>query len=135
MFVLFPIVQAAHYSLFNWNGLTPLTNFVGLANYQRALADPVFQLAAISHNALIIVLSLVVQIPFALGLALMLNRRFRGPLAILRLIFFAPYVIAEVITGDRLELILQPNGLADSALTAVGLGDLYQPWLADPTPS
>ena len=50
LFVLFPIVQAVHYSLFKWNGLTPLTDFVGLANYQRALAEPVFQ-GAVQHNA------------------------------------------------------------------------------------
>jgi len=130
IFVLFPIVQAVHYSFFKWNGLTPLTDFVGLANYQRAIAEPVFQ-GAVQHNVFVIVLSLIVQIPFALGLALMLSRRFRGR-AILRLVFFAPYVIAEVITGVVWSLLLQPGGLAQGALTAVGLGSLYQPWLADP---
>ena len=130
VFVLFPIVQAARYSLYDWNGLGPMTDFVGLANFERALSDPVF-LGSVSHNALIVVLSLVVQIPFALGIALMLNRRFRGR-AILRLIFFAPYVIAEVITAIVWSLMLQPNGLADSLMTAVGLGEAYHPWLADP---
>jgi len=130
VFVLFPIVQAVHYSFFKWNGLTPLTDFVGLANYQRAIAEPVFQ-GAVQHNVFVIVLSLIVQIPFALGLALMLSRRFQGR-AILRLVFFAPYVIAEVITGVVWSLLLQPGGLAQGALTAVGLGSLYQPWLADP---
>jgi raffinose/stachyose/melibiose transport system permease protein len=130
LFVLFPIIQAARYSLYDWNGLEPLDNFVGLANFERALADPVF-LGSVSHNALIVVLSLVVQIPFALGIALMLNRRFPGR-AILRLIFFAPYVIAEVITAIVWSLMLQPNGLADHFLTAIGLEDAYHPWLADP---
>jgi len=130
LFVLFPIVQAARYSLFDWNGLEPLDQFVGLANYVRALNDPVF-LGAVSHNAFIVVLSLVVQIPFAIGLALMLNRRFRGR-AILRLIFFAPYVIAEVITAIVWSLLLQPNGLTEHFLITIGLGDFYYPWLADP---
>ncbi len=130
VFVLFPIVQAARYSLYDWNGLEPLTDFIGLANFSRALSDPVF-LGAVSHNAFIVILSLGVQIPFALGIALMLNRRFRGR-TVLRLIFFAPYVIAEVITAIVWSLILQPDGLADNLLTTVGLGDLYQPWLADP---
>jgi len=131
VFVLFPIVQAVHYSFFKWNGLTPLTDFVGLANYQRALAEPVFQ-GAVQHNVFVIVLSLLVQIPFALGLALILSRRFRGRTT-LRLVFFAPYVIAEVITGVVWSLLLQPGGLAEGALGAVGLGSLYQPWLADPS--
>ena len=130
MFVLFPIAQAVHYSFFKWNGLTDLTNFIGLANYQRALADPIFQ-GGVWHNAVIIVLSLVVQIPFALGLALMLNQDLRGR-SVLRLVFFAPYVIAEVITAVIWTLVLQPGGLADGILTSVGLADLYQPWLADP---
>jgi raffinose/stachyose/melibiose transport system permease protein len=130
VFVLFPIVQAARYSLFDWNGLEPLDQFIGLANFERALTDPVF-LGAVSHNAFIVIMSLAVQIPFAIGIALMLNRQFRGR-AILRLIFFAPYVIAEVITAIVWSLLLQPNGLAEHFLDAIGLGAGYQPWLADP---
>jgi raffinose/stachyose/melibiose transport system permease protein len=130
VFVLLPIAQAAFYSLFKWNGLKPLTDFVGLANYERALSDPVF-LGAISHNFFIIVLSLAIQIPFALGLALLLNRDFPGR-AVLRLLFFAPYVIAEVIAGIVFKLMLTPDGLVDQSLDAVGLGSLTQLWLADP---
>jgi raffinose/stachyose/melibiose transport system permease protein len=130
LFVLVPIAQAAWYSLYDWNGLGPLDDFVGLANFERAIGDPIFH-GAVVHNAVIVVLSLVVQIPFALGLALMLNGRFRGR-SILRLVFFAPYVIAEVITAIVWSLMLQPNGLADNLLGAVGLGDAYYPWLADP---
>jgi raffinose/stachyose/melibiose transport system permease protein len=129
VFVLIPIVQAAHFSLYKWNGLTPLTDFIGLANYQRALADPVF-IKAVTHNAIIIVLSLTTQIPFSLGIALMLNRRFRGR-ALFRLLFFAPYVIAEVIAAVVWRLILQPGGLVEGGLNAIGLDSLYQPWLAD----
>ena len=33
VFVLMPIAQAAWYSLFDWNGLEPLTDFVGLDNF------------------------------------------------------------------------------------------------------
>lgn len=131
VFVLFPIAQAVRYSFFKWNGLTPLSDFIGLANYERALADPIFQ-GAVGHNVLIILLSLVVQIPFALGLALILSRPLRGR-SVLRLVFFAPYVIAEVITGVVWSLLLQPGGLAEGALDSVGLGSLYQPWLADPS--
>ena len=129
IFVVFPIIQAVHFSFFKWNGLKPLTDFNGLGNYQRALSDPVFQ-GAVEHNIAIILLSVVVQIPFALGLALVLSRPFRGR-ALMRLVFFAPYVIAEVITGVVWSLLLQPRGLAEGVLNAAGMGALYQPWLAD----
>ena len=130
LFVLFPIIQAAHFSLYKWNGLRPLTDFVGLGNYTRALADPIFQ-QGLLHNAIIVLLSLALQIPFALGVALQLARRFPGR-AVFRLLFFAPYVIAEVIAGVVWRLILQPGGLAEGVLNATGLGAWYTPWLADP---
>jgi raffinose/stachyose/melibiose transport system permease protein len=60
-----------------------------------------------------------------------LNRQFVGR-SLLRLIFFAPYVIAEVITAIVWSLLLQPNGLAQHLLAAIGLGSAYHPWLADP---
>jgi raffinose/stachyose/melibiose transport system permease protein len=129
LFVLLPIAQAAVYSLFDWNGLTPLTDFVGLDNYTKALNDEVFQTAA-WHNVLIIVLSLTLQIPFALWLALQLDRPFRGR-TLLRLLFFAPYVLSEVITGVVFQLLLYPNGIVDRSLETAGLGFLVQGWLAD----
>ena len=54
LFVLLPIVQAAHYSLYKWNGLQPLTDFIGLKNYQVALSSDVFR-AAIANNLFIVV--------------------------------------------------------------------------------
>jgi len=129
LFVLVPIAQAMWFSLFRWNGLGPLDEFIGIDNYVRAFNDSVFQMAA-WHNTIIVILSLAIQIPFALWLALMLNDRFRGR-TLLRLIFFAPYVLSEVITGVMWRLMLQPGGLVDQGLIAVGGGALVQEWLAD----
>jgi raffinose/stachyose/melibiose transport system permease protein len=129
MFVLLPIGLAFWYAMYRWNGIGPLTEFVGLDNYRRALRDPAF-LGSIRHNAIIIALSLTLQLPLALGLAVLLNARLRGR-ALLRTVVFAPFVLSEVITGVIWLLILQPDGLADRALQAVGLGGLVQLWLAD----
>jgi raffinose/stachyose/melibiose transport system permease protein len=129
LFVLFPVVQAARYSLYNWNGLNPLTDFVGIDNYVNALNSDVFQ-NAVSHNVFIIVLSLALQIPFSLFLAVLLNRRFHGR-AIFRLIFFLPYVLSEAITGIIFSLFLQPSSMLDTTMQGVGLGGLTQDWLGD----
>jgi raffinose/stachyose/melibiose transport system permease protein len=129
VFVLFPIVQAAHYSLFKWNGLQPLTNFIGLKNYQVALSNDVFR-AAVANDVLLIGLSLALQIPFSLAIAVLLNRRFPGR-AIFRLIFFLPYVLSEAITGIVFSLMLRPHAMVDTALTGVGAGALVQDWLGD----
>jgi raffinose/stachyose/melibiose transport system permease protein len=131
VFVLLPMVQAVYYSGFRWNGLKPLNDFVGFANYARAFADVAFT-GAIAHNTVIVALSLALQIPFALGLALLLNARFRGR-RLLRLIFFAPYVLSEVITAIVFQLMLVPDGLVDRFLGSLGLGFLVSPWLSDPS--
>lgn len=131
VFVLLPIFQAMQYSLYKWNGLTPLTNFVGLQNYVTAFNSPTF-ITSFSNNLLIVVLSLFIQIPFSLALAVMLNRRFPGR-AIFRLLFFLPYVLSEAVTGIVFSLMLQPDSVVDSSLGAVGLQGLIQDWLGDST--
>jgi raffinose/stachyose/melibiose transport system permease protein len=129
-FALAPIVLAFYYSFYNWNGITPLTHFIGLGNYRRAFHDPVF-LESVRHNFYIVFLTLLVQLPIALGVASLLNARLRGR-ALLRTIFFAPYVLSEVIAAVIWQLMLQPDSLADNILKSAGLGSLVQGWLSDP---
>nr|WP_299037455.1 sugar ABC transporter permease [uncultured Pseudokineococcus sp.] len=125
-----PVVQAVRYSVFDWNGLGPLDDFVGLANYARALQDTVFT-SAVLNNFLIIGLSIAIQLPLGLGIALLLNREIRGR-GFLRVVIFMPYVLAEVVAGVVWVLLLQPNGLVDAVVEGVGLGGLTQLWLGDP---
>jgi raffinose/stachyose/melibiose transport system permease protein len=131
VFVMLPVVQAVRYSLFKWNGMGPLTQFVGLDNFTTALNSAVF-ITSISNNLLVIVLSLGLQIPFSLALAVMLNRRFPGR-AVFRLLFFLPYVLSEAVTGIVFSLMLRPDSLVDSAFNLVGAGSLIQDWLGDGT--
>ena len=129
LLALVPLIQGAFYSTYDWNGLEPLENFVGLQNYRDALADPMF-LGALRHVFVIAVLSLALQLPFALSLAVLINRRMRGR-ALFRLLFFLPFVLSDVIAAIVWRLLLQPSGLADSTLEAVGFGGIVQLWLAD----
>ena len=131
VFVILPVLQAMQYSLFKWNGIAPLTDFVGLQNYVIALRNDVFT-TSVGNNLLILVLSLAIQIPFSLALAVLLNRRFRGRAA-LRLLFFLPYVLSEAVTGIVFTLMLQPDSVVDASLAAIGLEGLTQDWLGDST--
>lgn len=129
-FVLVPVALAAVYSFFNWNGLGALDRFIGIDNYTRALTDPVF-LNAMLHNGGIVVLSLVVQGPLAIAIALLLNRPLKGR-ALIRTLIFVPYVLSEVVAGLSFRLILPPGGPLDAMLTAVGWTGEKPLWLADP---
>jgi raffinose/stachyose/melibiose transport system permease protein len=59
-----------------------------------------------------------------------LNARFPGR-TILRVIFFLPYVISEVITAIMFYLLLQPDGAVNSVLRWAGVGFLAQDWFGD----
>jgi raffinose/stachyose/melibiose transport system permease protein len=97
LFLIYPIFRSAYYSLFNWNGLGLATKFVGLNNFKQLLTDQVF-IKAIEHCLVIVVLSLAIQLPLALMLAIMVGRDLPGR-GFFRSIFFMPYVISEVIAA------------------------------------
>lgn len=107
VFVLYPEVQAIRYSLYRWNGLVGLTDFVGLKNFQLLAHDPIF-LQAVKNNLIIAVLSVLLQLPVALGLALLLNGRVPGK-AFFRTVFFLPFVLSEVIAGLIWSFIYNPT--------------------------
>ena len=129
-FVVYPIIQSTRYSLYDWNGLEPLTDFVGLDNFKRAFSDDLFR-DALRHNGVVIALSLLLQIPFALGLAMLLNVKLPGR-ALLRTLFFTPYILSEVVTAVVWRQILRPDGLLDQGLTAIGAEGLIHEWLGNP---
>jgi len=129
-FVIFPVVMAAYYGFFKWKGYGVPTDFVGLQNYLVILKDAAFQ-DALKHNGFIVVMSLILQGPAAVGIALMLNRRMRGR-SLIRVLIFVPYVIAEVIVATGWSLMLQTTGAVNDLLIKIGLPDWTVDWLSDP---
>ena len=119
-FVLVPIGIAARYSLYNWSGLGPLSDFIGLHNYPRGVDGPCVP-RRVEHNLILAGLSVVFQLPLSLSLAFLLNRKLRGQ-AFLRLVTFAPYVLSEATTAVIWLLMLQPGGFIDQVMKSVGLG-------------
>nr|WP_307220438.1 sugar ABC transporter permease [Microbacterium sp. SORGH_AS_0888] len=129
-FVILPVAMAAYYGFFSWSGYGTPTDFVGIKNYVTILTDPGFH-EALGHNAFIVVMSLVVQGPIAIGLALLLNRKLRFQSAI-RVLIFVPYVISEVVVGLGWSLMLQSDGALNGLLEKIGLGFLRTDWISDP---
>jgi len=130
-FVIFPVMMAAFYGFFRWNGFGWPTEFVGLDNYLLMWRDETFR-DAVLHNFIIVVLSLVMQGPIAILFALLLNQKIRGR-SVIRVLIFMPYVISEVIVGIGWSLMMQDAGALNSLLEKWGLTDLQQSWLADPS--
>ena len=131
VFVVWPILRAVQFSLYRWKGFGPLVDFVGLQNYVSVLSNQVFT-DAVMHNMIIVVASILVQLPLGLAIALLLNRRMRGQ-GLLRTIIFVPYVLSEVIAGVVWFQLLQPGrGVVEGLLGTVGLDGPYQGFLGTP---
>ena len=130
-FVVWPIITAVRMSFYRWKGFGEMDDFIGLRNYHLILSDDVFR-GAVLHNFLIVGLSILIQLPLGLAVALLLNRRIRGR-GLLRTIVFVPYVLAEVIASVVWYQLLQPeSGVVDGLLRAIGITPPEQGFLGTP---
>jgi raffinose/stachyose/melibiose transport system permease protein len=97
LFVTWPVVEAAYYSFFNWNGYGAPSKWIGLDNFLRVWNDPIFY-HSLFNNLLIVLVSAFIQVPMALALALLISDRSRSSV-VFRAIFFLPYILGEIVAG------------------------------------
>jgi len=120
LFIIYPIVQSVYYSFFSWKGFGPATDFVGLDNFAQILKDTIFH-KAIFNGLLIIAMSLGIQLPLSLALAIMVGRDLPGR-GFFRMIFFMPYVVSEVIAAIAFMGLYNPDptrGLINALITLI----------------
>jgi raffinose/stachyose/melibiose transport system permease protein len=132
LFIIFPIMQAIYVSFFQWKGFGAPTNFVGLDNYAQILGDKYF-IKGVINALLIVALSICVQLPLALALALMVGRRLPGR-AFFRTVFFLPYVLSEVIAAIIWLGMFNPDptrGFLNGLLVAIAPGTQPVSWLGN----
>lgn len=124
LFVILPLLDAAYYSAFDWNGYGPPTEFVGLDNFTKALNHSVFQRAVI--NTLIgLAVAVLIQMPLAMALALAVYRN-SALNTVFRLIFFLPFILAEVATGLIWSFVYDGNtGLAGALASGLGMEPFF----------
>src|SRR4028119_714833 len=129
VFVILPVLQAGYYSFFRWNGYGTPTNWVGWRNYLTLFENAVFH-TAMWTTAAVVAVSLLVQLPLAMAMALLLADRFAGSYTF-RTIFFLPYVLSEVVAGLIWRFVFDGNfGLVAAATRSLGLEPAYP--LAEP---
>ena len=126
-----PIAMSAFYSFHNWNGLKEPV-YIGFQNYVELFTSNSINFMRALKNALLLALfSTVIQLPFALWLALKLAKGIRGERFFLS-VFFLPVLISTVVIGQLWLKIYNPEyGVLNLALKAVGLESWCQIWLGD----
>ena len=121
-FTLWPLIQSLVLAFSQTFG-PKRSVFVGFDNFVFLLRDPLFWQAL--RNTLIYTLgSVFIQLPIALGLALLLNRPGLRGRSFFRLIFFAPSLVGLVFVAMVFSLLFQSRtGLVNS-----GLHSLFASW-------
>lgn len=131
-FIIYPVLNTVYYSFFKWDGFGPLTNFIGLKNLQTLLNDSLFW-NALMNNGIVILFSVLVQLPIAFLLAILVSKNSNKPTLVFRTIFFLPYILSEIITGVIFRFIYHPQvGLLKQLFNLIAPDFVYQGFLADP---
>jgi multiple sugar transport system permease protein len=118
LFILYPIVQAAQMSFYDWNILRgSASEFIGLHNYIRAFQDDRFWLS-LSNSGIYMLLTVPPQI--ILGLAVAMLLRSKAPAQpLFRVLFYLPVVTSWVVVSLLFKYLF-----ADEGLINYTLGDL-----------
>lgn len=94
---LYPIFVTIKNSLYNIKILSGVHEFVGLKNYIEVFKDPKI-IASIEFTVIFVVVSMILHVILGVGLALILNMKFRGR-RILRTIVLIPWAMPSVVIG------------------------------------
>lgn len=131
VFLIWPIFNSFRLSLFDWNGLNVAPRYIRFDNWHEMILDRIFWLG-VRNGFILLIMSLSVQIPVGLGIALLLyrgGRRFR----IFKFAYFFPFLMSSVAVGILFRQIFDPNfGLINSILNQLNLENLALDWIGDP---
>jgi multiple sugar transport system permease protein len=126
LFSWFPIIRAFVMSLQETN-LVSSPTFVGVENFARVLADPLFGIA-VRNTGYFALLALVIGFPIPLVLAVIMSETRRGK-GLLSALAYLPVVVPPVVSVLlwRFFFDASPTGVFNTILGWIGLGPL--PWL------
>jgi len=129
VFVLRPAIDIFTLSAYEWDGISPVRDWVGLDNFVRLLTDPVFW-QAFRNNLIWLVLIVTFNVVVGLVAATLLSTAIRARF-VFRLGYFLPVIQASIVTAMIWRWIYSPDGLLNTTLKSVGLGGLARGWLGD----
>lgn len=125
---LVPFLQSLYLSFFDYSYIKPdEKQFIGIQNYIQMFQDPKF-LLALKNTLLFVAITVPIMTVLSLGLAVILNSRFRAR-GLFRTIYFIPYTIAGVAVATMFMYLFVKGGAVQKILCAVGLRDVT--WYAD----
>lgn len=132
LYVAWPIVSTVQYSFFDWDGISPTREFIGLQNYVDLLTRDRGFRSGITNNVLwaVVVIGALLTFGFLIAYVLSTPLRLRN---LYRTAFFLPTAASLVVVAYVWRYIYDGGvGPLNAFLNQVGLGEFTRTWLADP---
>jgi len=126
-----PLIPPLYYSLFKYKMLK-LGDFVGLQNYIKILKDEAFRVVLL-NNLKLLVCQFVIGAPLSFICAILITVQGSRVRRFFKSASFLPAVLSVTVVCSCWGLMMEPQpGVIKTALEAIGLGSLYQPWTSNP---
>ena len=134
LFIYIPLIQNFYNSFFEFSVFSQSKEFVGLSKIKEVIVDEVVFIA-LNNNVKYAIISVLLQVFFALVLAAILEDNFFRRFApALRVIYFMPVMISISVIALLFGFVYNPQiGLLNSFLELVGLDQFAKPWLGNST--
>jgi multiple sugar transport system permease protein len=126
---IYPFLNTVYQSFTNNSPLAGVPRFIGLDNFVRMFHDPVV-LQSLTFTFIFTAISTVVQLIYAMGIALLLNRRFRLR-GLVRAVNLLPWAMPAIVIAAASQWMFNSQyGMVDDLIVRVLP---FRPiWLADP---
>lgn len=121
-----PIIMSGYYSFFDLRSIsTEGMEFCGVENYRELFTSGSISFwKALGNSMILAALSVFIQLPLSLGLALMLGKGIKGERIFLS-IYFLPVLISTVVIGQLWLKIYNPDyGILNAVLANLGFKDV-----------
>jgi len=117
IFIVYPVIDTFLISGYKWNGISVDRIYIGLENWNTLLHDEMFW-KSFSHNLIVMVFSILLQIPLGMALATYLDaggKKFNA----FKVIWFLPYLMSSVAIAFLFNYALATNGGIISSLATL----------------
>lgn len=129
VFVLLPIAFALYVSFFDWNLISDM-EFVGIANYQRLMADTEWWMS-LGRTLQFALIYVPILFATSLALAVAFARLVGRGAAIVRSAYLLPFAVTSVIASTLwMFLYIEKTGYLNAFLNLLGIPD--QPFIGSP---
>jgi multiple sugar transport system permease protein len=127
-FMIFPVISMAYLSLTDWRSLVSSQSFVGLDQYVKVFADPIFW-SAFQNTLLQLAIAVPTMTFVGFMLAYYLTLKPVG-VTFLRIVCFTPALMSLSAKSIMFLGTFAPDGLINGLLRSMGLDSLTNAWLA-----